>query len=137
MTIKAEPYGRGIVTPFQRDNKGDFANASGTDVLNSDVGELLGIIGPTQDSPGELLWRCDLGSRLHTLRHRKLHSELVRATAEQMTAGVVREYEPRVRVGPSTVTVDDDNNTMQIAFSYKPIGTSDARTDTVRFTVEE
>lgn len=118
-TTTPDPYGRGITCPFQRDGKGDFANASGLDVLRSDVGELVGIMGPAADQPGELPWRCDLGTRLITLKHRGIHKELTRATAEHMSAGAIRAWEPRVRVAPTTVSTVD--NMLQVNVRYVPL----------------
>jgi hypothetical protein len=121
MTDTIKQFGHGIICPFQRDGKGDFANAGGTRLLSSDIGELLGIIGPSSTKPGELPWRTEVGSRLNTLKHRRLHSELVRATAEQMTSGPVRQFEDRVRTGPTTVETRDDN-TMIIRYAFTPVG---------------
>jgi phage baseplate assembly protein W len=131
-----EQFGRGIICPFQRDGKGDFANASGTRLLSSDIGELLGVLGPTPTKPGELPWRTEIGSRLHALRHRQMHSEMIRAMAEQMTAGPVRQWEPRVRPGPTQVS-EAGETTMQIRFSYIPVGNRQEATVAHVFTVEE
>lgn len=137
MTITVEPYGRGIVRPFQRDGKGDFANDAGTRILSSNIGELIGIIGPTATTPGEVPWRTDLGGNLHTLRHRRMHNELIRATAEAMTAGVVRRWEPRVRVGPSSVDEVAETGELKVRFSYRPIGVQSAPPIVVETTIEE
>lgn len=136
MPTDIEQFGRGIVCPFQWDGKGDFANGAGHDLLRSDIGELLGIMGPAATKPGELPWRMDVGSRLQALRHRKLHSEMIRATAEQMTAGPVRQWEPRVRVGRTSVAAREDN-TLEVRLEYTPVGyRQEASTVTVA-TVEE
>lgn len=119
-TDAQDPYGRGIVCPFQRDGKGDFANQSGLTLLSSDVSELLGIMGPSADQPGELPWRGDLGTRLIVLKHRGLHKELTRATAEHMSAGAIRAWEPRVRVEPTLVEADGD--TLRVYVRYTPLG---------------
>ncbi len=126
MTDAASLFGTGIVCPFQRDGKGDFAHDSGLKVLASDIGELLGIIGPGKSQPGELPWRTSLGSRLVDLKHRRLHSEMVRAIAEQQTSGTVRKWEPRVIVGPTTVKVGDaagQENALLVRFTYTPRST--------------
>jgi len=133
---KIEQFGRGIICPFQRDGKNDFANDSGKRLLTSDIGELLGILGPTPSKPGELPWRTDVGSRLNALRHRKLHSEMIKATADQMTAGPVRKWEPRVRPGRTEITTENDN-TMKIRFSYISVGNRQEATIAHVFTVEE
>lgn len=42
--------------------------------------------------------------------------------AETMTAGVVRAYEKRVRVGPCLVQTDGDGTSLTIRFTYTPLG---------------
>lgn len=122
MNPSTEPFGHGIICPFQRDGKGDFAHAGGGRLLTSDIGELLGIIGPVGVRGGEVPWRMEMGSNLQSLRHRRTHSELVRATAEAMTAGVIKKYEPRVRAGASTAEPGDDGQSIQVRLSYQPVG---------------
>lgn len=137
MTTTIEQFGRGILCPFQRDGKNDFANGVGAKLLKSDIGELLGIIGPTANSPGEVPWNTELGSAIHTLRHRKLHAEMTRASAEMMTAGVVRRFERRVRVGPTTASADTGRGAIEVRTSFTPIGTRPAEPLAVSYTIEE
>ena len=129
MTFKTEPIGTGILCPFRRDGKGDFANEEGLPLLKSDIGELLGIIGPTQNQPGELPWDGSRGSRLLILKHRHINSEMVRALAEQMASGTIRKYEPRVRVGPTNIVTDGE--TLKISVSYMPISHSDTESQNI------
>lgn len=131
--IKTDPFGRGIVTPFRRDQRNDFANDSGTVVLKSDVGQLLGIIGPSANQPGELPWRTELGGRLITLKHRGIHKELTRATAEANSTGVLRRWESRVRPGPATLRVRNETE-LHIAVRYFPLGFSQSEPDSVELT---
>ena len=100
-------FGRGILCPFQRDGKGDFANGIGLRLLKSDIGELLGIYGPVVATPGELPWDMDRGSGLYRLKHRLGYSEMTQARAHQYISGTMNKYEPRVRVGPTTVTMEE------------------------------
>ena len=125
-TNGTDPFGTGIICPFRRDNKNDFANASGLDLLKSDIAELLGLIGPSATQPGELPWDTERGTRLLTLKHRHIHSEMVRADAAQMSSGVLRKYEPRVQVGPTNITVREDN-VLMVSVSYYPLGYSAER----------
>jgi len=125
-----EQFGKGIVTPFQRDGKGDFANDSGMRLLKDDIGELLGIIGPTPTKPGELPWDPDRGSAIRSLRHRRMHLDMTKALAEQYTARTVRIYEKRVIVGPAKVTVEDDNK-LRVDFGFYPKGTQTGEMETV------
>lgn len=120
MVTKLDPIGAGIVCPFRRDGKGDFANSSGLPLLKSDVGELLGLVGPSSTEPGELPWDTARGSQLPLLRHRQMNSELVRALADQLATGVLRLYEPRVRPGRISVEAADDN-TLSVRIEYRPL----------------
>ena len=109
MADGSDPIGNGVLCPFRRDGKGDFANGSGLELLKSDVGTLLGLVGSSATEPGELPWDPDRGSRLPMLKHRHLHSEMTRALADQLTSGVLRTYEPRVRPGRVRVTTEGGN----------------------------
>ena len=57
---------QGVLVPFQRDIKSDWANASGSAVVRSDVIQALLM------ERGELPWDEGRGSRLNWLRHRSL-----------------------------------------------------------------
>lgn len=137
MPSALDPIGTGLVTPFQRDQKADFANASGVPALSSDIGQLLGIIGPTPSSPGELPWRMELGSNLHTLRHRRMHSELVRATAEQMVAAAIRMWEPRARITGSSITVVEGTGAMNVRVSFTVLNMKPEQTVNFDLPLEE
>lgn len=133
-----DPFGRGILCPFQRDGKGDFAHGDGLPLLRSDIGELLGIIGPARAEPGEVPWRTDLGSRVVQLKHRGIHAEMTRATAELETAGALRKWEPRVVVGPVRVTSGELADTaLAVHVSYRPARLPGAPADAVTLKVKE
>lgn len=131
MASSNDPIGTGVLCPFRRDGKGDFANGSGLELLKSDVGELLGLVGSSATEPGELPWDPDRGSRLPMMKHRHLHSIMVRALADQLSSGVLREYEPRVRPGEVRVTTEDESATLKVHVSYRPLGFVRAETQTV------
>jgi len=130
MTQFREQFGRGILRPFQRDGKGDFSNESGMRLLKSDIAQLLAIRGPTLTSPGELPWDTDRGSRMDSLRHRHMHSEMVRAMAEQYAAGPIRKDEKRVDMGRVAVEIEDDQ-TLRVDVSFAPKGTQFGELETV------
>jgi phage baseplate assembly protein W len=133
-----EQFGRGILCPFQRDGKGDFVNGDGLPVLRSDIGELLGIIGPSRAEPGEVPWRTDLGSRVALLKHRGIHKEMTRATAEMETSGTIRKWEPRVVVGPTEITSGELADTsLTVRVSFRPAGRPGAPADAVALKVKE
>jgi len=62
---------RGLLTPFQRDRKRDFASGEGDDLLASKVEQVLATEGSTLRSVGELPWRTAFGTPLGVLRHHR------------------------------------------------------------------
>ena len=115
-----EYLGRGIVSPFQRDGKGDFANMEGLDLLNADIDQLLHTRGQTPNAEGELPWRTALGSRLYLLKHKGIPNEAVRALAIDMTGETIRRWESRVRVGQTTI--EEEKSKLKIFIRYKVLG---------------
>ena len=132
MVDYADEFGCGIVCPFQRDGKGDFANDCGLPLLKSDIGELIGIMGPTTFQPGELPWNMDIGSRVFQMRHRGMNVEMTRATAADFVESPVRVFEPRARPINTEVVIDFNRSVLTIKFNYAPIGTS--KRETLSFT---
>jgi phage baseplate assembly protein W len=88
--------GAGLLRPFVRDQKQDFANASGVDLVRACVGQILGTRASDDsgEHQGELEWRPDFGSKLYLLQHRKgpLLSELARFYVVE----ALSRWEPRV-----------------------------------------
>lgn len=125
------PYGCGILCPFRRDGKGDFASESGLPLLSSDIAQLLGIIGPSAFQPGEVPWRTEIGTRLVGLKHRGTHRELTRSSAEQMISGAIRRWEHRARPGAASIRVDESR--LYVTARYVPLGyqTEEAQSVTV------
>jgi phage gp46-like protein len=62
---------RGLLTPFQRDRKRDFASGERDDLLASKVEQVLATEGSTLRSTGELPWRTAFGTPLGVLRHQR------------------------------------------------------------------
>lgn len=112
MTTTFDPLGTGLSCPFRWASSNDFATATGSALVKSDLGQLLGI------DVGELPWRFDAGTTLSRLRHKLASAaiaELARGTVEQ----AMRKFEPRAtvlgvtlepvaRVGDTTVEVHVD-----------------------------
>jgi phage baseplate assembly protein W len=118
--MENDQIGRGILCPFRRDGKGDFANSGGLDVLRSDVGELLGVQAATQTEPGELAWDMDRGSNFLPLKHRGLHSTMLEALADQSASSAIIKYEPRARVIRVQTTTEEE--TLRCHVTYQPLG---------------
>jgi phage baseplate assembly protein W len=95
---------RGIITPFQRDRKNDFANATGVELIVSNVRQVLGTRATSAAGPGELPFNPGFGSLLYLLRHQKI--DIVRKQqAIVYVVDALRKWEPRVIV--TSVQVDD------------------------------
>jgi phage gp46-like protein len=88
---------RGFIIPFRRDRKRDFASGSGADLLRSKVEQALMTQGKTPRSAGELLWRTELGSGLHLLRHQK-NSAALEELARVYVRDALRRWVPEVEV---------------------------------------
>jgi phage baseplate assembly protein W len=61
----------GLLSPFRRDRKRDFAVGSGEALLASKVRQALLTEGATARSSGELPWRTNFGAGLALLRHQR------------------------------------------------------------------
>jgi phage baseplate assembly protein W len=117
--------GFGLLTPFQRDQRGDFANGGTEALVRSSVGQILGMLCSSGEHTGELPWRPELGSLLDLLRHAPLDvvtSEIARV----YVADALERWEPRVvltnaaiyaRTSPGSVTPD----TRVLAITYDVI----------------
>lgn len=99
LSAGASFLGQGLLWPFQRDAKSDFANGAGSDLVRS---ALIAIVGTRAASPdgrsgGELPWRGDFGSLVYMLRHRN-GDATSRELARVWVAQAVQRWEPRARI---------------------------------------
>jgi uncharacterized protein len=91
----AEPFG--ILMPLRRDRQRDFAAAGGEALVRAAVQQILGTIGASDFTQGELPWRTTFGSLLFLLRNQKNDlalQELARVYVQEALA----RWEPRVVV---------------------------------------
>jgi len=101
--LGAPPFAlRGIVTPFRRDQKNDFANDVGVNLIRSNVRQILMTKGATDKAAGEIPWLTEFGSQLHTLRHSN-SSVVLEELARVFVIEALRRFEPRVRVSRTRV----------------------------------
>ncbi len=94
--------GFGLLRPFQRGAR-DFVAGGGADAVKSAVGQILGTLGGSEYTQGEIPWRPELGSLLHLLRHQKNDAALQELARVYVTDALQR-WEPRVRVTGVKVT---------------------------------
>jgi phage baseplate assembly protein W len=94
--------GQGLLRPFRRDQKNDFASDSGVELVVACVGQILGTKADSALCPGEVQWRTDFGSRLHLLRHAN-NNDVNNALATVYVQEALKKWEPRVTVVNVTV----------------------------------
>jgi phage baseplate assembly protein W len=93
----SQPFlGYGLVRPFVRDQKNDFANGGGVANVKACVGEVLGVRASNDggSAPGELRWRPLFGSLLYLLRHSQ--GPALPQLARHFIAEALLRWEPRV-----------------------------------------
>lgn len=76
----------GLLLPFRRDAKQDFANGSGQELVRSRVLQVLLTMAAGNKGGGELPWRTAFGSQLTNLRFTNndtIASELARVYVQQ------------------------------------------------------
>lgn len=104
----SRPYGQqgnraflgfGLLAPFQRDLKGDFAAGGDEALVLSCVGQVLGTRCSTPDGrhQGELPWRPEFGSLLYLLRYRNL-DDTTTQLARVYAADALQRWEPRFKL---------------------------------------
>lgn len=113
--------GRGILRPFRRDQKRDFANGTGVELVAAELGQVLGTICASEDTGGELPWRTEFGSLLHLLRLNNLSPVLVEK-ARAFVAGAVRRWLPRVRLTQVQIVRTDIAGKLVIRFRWALTG---------------
>lgn len=111
--------GHGLLMPFRRDRARDFAAGGGEAAVRAAVQQVLGTVGASDFTQGELSWRTEFGSLLHLLRHQKSDVAL-HELAQVYVRDALRRWEPRVRVWRVDVTQieDEDGAKLVIRLRY-------------------
>jgi len=120
---------KGLLTPFQRDRRSDFASGSGWPLAMSKVGQVLGVAGDTETTVGELPWRTEFGSGIHLLRHRNntgVLSEVARVRFQR----ALRRWVPGLVVSEVEPVRDGETLTLRVSIAEGPGGA--AKTTEVR-----
>lgn len=125
MTMANEFLGFGLLRPFRRDRKADFAAAGGEALVRSAVGQILGTMASSDFTQGELPWRTEFGSLLHLLRHQK-NDAVLQELARVHVADALKRWEPRVQLTSVQVTRERDRgeNVLAIRLRYNIISTN-------------
>lgn len=133
-----EFLGFGLLRPFRRDQKADFAADGGDAVIKSAVGQILGTIGSSDFTQGELPWRSEFGSLLHLLRHQK-NDRVLQELARVYVVDALKRWEPRVVVTSVQASREqqDGENILAIRLRYNVISTNTPGNNVVLAGIEQ
>ena len=111
----------GLLTPFRRDRKRDFASGSGAELLRTKVLQALMTEGATARSSGELPWRTSFGAGLHQLRHQR-NDEVLAELARVYVRDALARWAPSARLGSLEVTREDATLVLRLRVRDKATG---------------
>jgi len=133
-----EFLGFGLLRPLRRDQKADFAAAGGEQLIRSAVGQILGTIGASDATPGELPWRTDFGSLLHRLRHQK-NDSVLQELGRVYVVDALKRWEPRIAVTAVHLSREqhDGKNVLAIRVCYDVISTNTPENNVILSGVEQ
>jgi hypothetical protein len=109
---------RGLLTPFRRDRKRDFASSDGDELLASKVMQVLATEGATLRSSGELPWRTAFGTPLQLLRHQRNDVALAEL-ARVYIRDALRKWVPESSLVALTAERDGPALTLRIQVAAK------------------
>ena len=115
---------RGLLSPFRRDQKRDFASGAGAELLASKVEQVLATEGETPRSSGELPWRTRFGSGLHLLRH-KLTGPAFRELARVYVRDALARWVPEAELTGFDVLEDGDVVVLRVGFRARAGASAD------------
>lgn len=113
---------RGLLAPFRRDRKRDFASDDGDDLLASKVLEVLATEGATARSSGELPWRTAFGTPLQLLRHQN-NDVALGELARIYVRDAFRRWLPDAEV--VRITVERDGAVLALHIRFRAAGRAD------------
>ena len=111
----------GLLTPFRRDRKRDFASGSGAELLRTKVLQALMTEGATARSSGELPWRTSFGAGLHLLRHQR-NDEVLAELARVYVRDALARWVPSARLVSLEVTREDATLVLRLRVRDKATG---------------
>ncbi len=110
----------GLLTPFRRDKKRDFASGSGEALLASKVRQALLTEGTTPRSSGELPWRTAFGSAVALLRHQRNDAAL-KELARVYVRDALTQWVPSARLVSLDVEQDGTSITLRVRVRERDI----------------
>lgn len=106
----------GLLAPFRRDRKRDFATGNGDELLASNVLQVLATEGASPRTSGELPWRTSFGTPLHLLRHQRNEHALAEL-ARIYIRDALRRWLPEARL--VSVKAIRDGSTLLLRVRYR------------------
>ncbi len=112
---------RGLLAPFRRDKKRDFASGSGPDLLRAKVLQALLTEGAGPRSSGELPWRTSFGAGLHLLRHQR-NDEVLAALARVYVRDAIARWVPSAQLVALEVSQDEASLALRLRVRERQTG---------------
>jgi hypothetical protein len=112
---------RGLLAPFRRDKKRDFASGSGPDLLRAKVLQALLTEGAGPRSSGELPWRTSFGVGLHLLRHQR-NDEVLAALARVYVRDALARWVPSAQLVALEVSQDEASLLLRLRVRERQTG---------------
>lgn len=114
---------QGLLIPFRRDKKRDFAAGSGEALLASKVRQALLTEGATARSSGELPWRTSFGAGLGLLRHRRSDAAL-KELARVYVRDALKRWAPGAQLVSLAVEQDGAVLTIRVRVRERDVSTA-------------
>ncbi len=115
----------GLLSPFRRDLKRDFAAGSGFALLQCKVLQTLMTEGFSPRSSGELPWRTAFGSSLTLLRHQNNNTALAEL-ARVYIRDALKKWIPSAEIKSVEVISKEASITLKLRIKEKDTGVSTA-----------
>jgi len=110
-------FGHGLLTPFRRDGKGDFANSADIELVRSNLRQVLYTTASSANTNGELPWRPEFGSLFEVLRFRSM-DEVTVELARTYLVDAIKTWLPRIRIRRSNIETDFARSLLVITVHY-------------------
>jgi phage gp46-like protein len=111
-------FGRGLLLPFQRDQKNDFANSDEVVLLRSHALQILGTRCDSERGRGELPWRTDFGSKLYLLAQQR-NVSVLQELARVYVIESLGKWMPEARVKSVTAVRFKDDRGRETGLQVK------------------
>ncbi len=111
----------GLLAPFRRDKKRDFASGSGPELLRAKVLQALMTEGAGPRASGELPWRTSFGAGLHLLRHQR-NDEVLSALARVYVRDAIARWLPSAQLVALQVGRDEATLVLQLRVRERQTG---------------